>query len=148
MAGDGHSTDGITLPLLILFHKEGNILLEALREHREVEVLLSDKARDRGWTAALFKGKALGSSILESSVDRHGEDDCAAEEEDHAAADSSPSTQSYATTKGPGAQAESPTEYKQGEESASGGDINCQSRGSISTDWKEDMVFSYMENEP
>lgn len=48
MAGDGRSTDDITLPLLFLFHKEGNILLEALKEHREVEVLLSDKARDRG----------------------------------------------------------------------------------------------------
>ncbi|KAG9343451.1 hypothetical protein JZ751_013615, partial [Albula glossodonta] len=47
MAGDGRSTDDVTLPLLFLFHKEGNILLEALREYREVEVLLSDKARDR-----------------------------------------------------------------------------------------------------
>lgn len=49
MAGDGRSTDDIGLPLLFLFHKEGNILLEALKEYREVEVLLSDKARDRGW---------------------------------------------------------------------------------------------------
>lgn len=48
MAGDGRSTDDITLPILFLFHKEGNILLEALKEYREVEVLLSDKARDRG----------------------------------------------------------------------------------------------------
>ncbi|XP_076134628.1 ER degradation-enhancing alpha-mannosidase-like protein 3 isoform X1 [Alosa pseudoharengus] len=48
MAGDGRSTDDVTLPLLFLFHKEGNILLEALKEYREVEVLLSDKARDRG----------------------------------------------------------------------------------------------------
>lgn len=50
MAGDGRSTDDITMPLLFLFHKEGNILLEALKEYREVEVLLSDKARDRGGT--------------------------------------------------------------------------------------------------
>uniref|UniRef100_A0A672IPI5 alpha-1,2-Mannosidase n=1 Tax=Salarias fasciatus TaxID=181472 RepID=A0A672IPI5_SALFA len=48
MAGDGRNTDDVTLPLLFLFHKEGNILLEALKEYREVEVLLSDKARDRG----------------------------------------------------------------------------------------------------
>lgn len=48
MAGDGRSTDDVTVPLLFLFHKEGNILLEALKEYREVEVLLSDKARDRG----------------------------------------------------------------------------------------------------
>uniref|UniRef100_A0A7N6BH12 alpha-1,2-Mannosidase n=1 Tax=Anabas testudineus TaxID=64144 RepID=A0A7N6BH12_ANATE len=50
MAGDGRNTDDVTLPLLFLFHKEGNILLEALKEYREVEVLLSDKARDRGVT--------------------------------------------------------------------------------------------------
>lgn len=50
MAGDGRSTDDITMPLLFLFHKEGNILLEALKEYREAEVLLSDKARDRGGT--------------------------------------------------------------------------------------------------
>uniref|UniRef100_A0A673JGE3 alpha-1,2-Mannosidase n=1 Tax=Sinocyclocheilus rhinocerous TaxID=307959 RepID=A0A673JGE3_9TELE len=48
MAGDGRNTDDVTLPLLFLFHKEGNILLEALKEYREVEVLLSNKARDRG----------------------------------------------------------------------------------------------------
>jgi len=54
MAGDGRSTDDITLPLLFLFHKEGNILLEALKEYREVEVLLSDKARDRGATFFLL----------------------------------------------------------------------------------------------
>uniref|UniRef100_A0A669AZK2 alpha-1,2-Mannosidase n=1 Tax=Oreochromis niloticus TaxID=8128 RepID=A0A669AZK2_ORENI len=54
MAGDGRSTDDVTLPLLFLFHKEGNILLEALKEYREVEVLLSDKARDRGVTLSLM----------------------------------------------------------------------------------------------
>ncbi|MBN3295654.1 EDEM3 protein, partial [Amia calva] len=48
MAGDGRSTDDITIPLLFLFHKEGTIVLEALREYQEVEVLLSDRARDRG----------------------------------------------------------------------------------------------------
>lgn len=57
MAGDGRSTDDITLPLLFLFHKEGNILLEALKEYREVEVLLSDKARDRGVTLGCSVGK-------------------------------------------------------------------------------------------
>ncbi|XP_038858382.1 ER degradation-enhancing alpha-mannosidase-like protein 3 isoform X2 [Salvelinus namaycush] len=51
MAGDGRNTDDVTLPLLFLFYKEGNILLEALKEYREVEVLLSDKARDRGGDA-------------------------------------------------------------------------------------------------
>lgn len=54
MAGDGRSTDDIPMPLLFLFHKEGNILLEALKEYREVEVLLSDKARDRGVSPCTF----------------------------------------------------------------------------------------------
>ncbi|XP_028666532.2 ER degradation-enhancing alpha-mannosidase-like protein 3 [Erpetoichthys calabaricus] len=48
MAGDGKSTDDITIPLLFLFHKEGSIILNALQEFQEVEVLLSDRARDRG----------------------------------------------------------------------------------------------------
>ncbi|XP_031431095.1 ER degradation-enhancing alpha-mannosidase-like protein 3 [Clupea harengus] len=63
MAGDGRSTDDVSLPLLFLFHKEGNILLEAQKEYREVEVLLSDKARDRGGDAE--------------------EEDCATEEKEH-----------------------------------------------------------------
>ncbi|XP_032428104.1 ER degradation-enhancing alpha-mannosidase-like protein 3 isoform X1 [Xiphophorus hellerii] len=77
MAGDGRSTDDITLPLLFLFHKEGNILLEALKEYREVEVLLSDKARDR---AAIFKGKPLPGSLIEGSVGvQEEEEDCQTE---------------------------------------------------------------------
>uniref|UniRef100_A0A8C5MFU3 alpha-1,2-Mannosidase n=1 Tax=Leptobrachium leishanense TaxID=445787 RepID=A0A8C5MFU3_9ANUR len=47
MAGDGKNTDDITIPMLFLFSKEGNIILDAMREYREVEVLMSDKARDR-----------------------------------------------------------------------------------------------------
>nr|KAF6413137.1 ER degradation enhancing alpha-mannosidase like protein 3 [Molossus molossus] len=47
MAGDGKDTDDITIPMLFLFSKEGSILLDAIREYEEVEVLLSDKARDR-----------------------------------------------------------------------------------------------------
>ncbi|TNN53809.1 ER degradation-enhancing alpha-mannosidase-like protein 3 [Liparis tanakae] len=62
MAGDGRSTDDITMPLLFLFHKEGNILLEALKEYREAEVLLSDKARDR---ANIFKVKPLPASLTD-----------------------------------------------------------------------------------
>nr|KAF6413138.1 ER degradation enhancing alpha-mannosidase like protein 3 [Molossus molossus] len=52
MAGDGKDTDDITIPMLFLFSKEGSILLDAIREYEEVEVLLSDKARDR---AAILK---------------------------------------------------------------------------------------------
>ncbi|XP_053724897.1 ER degradation-enhancing alpha-mannosidase-like protein 3 isoform X1 [Synchiropus splendidus] len=70
MAGDGRSTGDVTIPLLFLFHKEGNILLEALKEYREVEVLLSDKARDR---ATIFKGKHLPGSLIEGSVEVQAE---------------------------------------------------------------------------
>ncbi|XP_060220432.1 ER degradation-enhancing alpha-mannosidase-like protein 3 isoform X8 [Meriones unguiculatus] len=52
MAGDGKDTDDIKIPMLFLFSKEGSIILDAIREHEEVEVLLSDKARDR---AAILK---------------------------------------------------------------------------------------------
>ncbi|KAK9519072.1 hypothetical protein VZT92_021825 [Zoarces viviparus] len=77
MAGDGRSTDDITMPLLFLFHKEGNILLEALKEYREVEVLLSDKARDR---ATIFKGKPLPGRPIEGSADvQEVEEDCLTE---------------------------------------------------------------------
>uniref|UniRef100_A0A667XV26 alpha-1,2-Mannosidase n=1 Tax=Myripristis murdjan TaxID=586833 RepID=A0A667XV26_9TELE len=76
MAGDGRNTDDITLPLLFLFHKEGNILMEALKEYKEVEVLLSDKARDR---AAIFKGKPLPGSLIESSMDAQEKEDCSTE---------------------------------------------------------------------
>uniref|UniRef100_A0A8C9Y7E4 alpha-1,2-Mannosidase n=1 Tax=Sander lucioperca TaxID=283035 RepID=A0A8C9Y7E4_SANLU len=64
MAGDGRSTDDITMPLLFLFHKEGNILLEALKEYREVEVLLSDKARDRGVTFCGYNGAWWSFTLL------------------------------------------------------------------------------------
>ncbi|XP_011472134.1 ER degradation-enhancing alpha-mannosidase-like protein 3 isoform X1 [Oryzias latipes] len=77
MAGDGRSTDDITMPLLFLFHKEGNILLEALKEYRQVEVLLSDKARDRD---AIFKGKPLPGSLMEASADvQDAEENCQSE---------------------------------------------------------------------
>lgn len=47
MAGDGKDTDDIKIPMLFLFSKEGSIILDAMREYEEVEVLLSDKAKDR-----------------------------------------------------------------------------------------------------
>lgn len=53
MAGDGKNTDDITIPMLFLFSKEGSIILDAIQEYQAVEVLLSDKAKDRG------KGKAV-----------------------------------------------------------------------------------------
>ncbi|XP_078497572.1 ER degradation-enhancing alpha-mannosidase-like protein 3 [Lissotriton helveticus] len=47
MAGDGKNTEDITIPMLFLFSKEGSIILDAVREYQEVEVLLSDRAKDR-----------------------------------------------------------------------------------------------------
>uniref|UniRef100_A0A8D0HG28 alpha-1,2-Mannosidase n=1 Tax=Sphenodon punctatus TaxID=8508 RepID=A0A8D0HG28_SPHPU len=47
MAGDGKNTDDIIIPMLFLFNKEGNIILYAIQEYEAVEVLLSDKAKDR-----------------------------------------------------------------------------------------------------
>ncbi|KAG8556188.1 hypothetical protein GDO81_017955 [Engystomops pustulosus] len=66
MAGDGKNTDDITIPMLFLFSKEGNIILDAIREYQEVEVLLSDKAKD---TATIFKGKIVPNYIIESNLE-------------------------------------------------------------------------------
>ncbi|XP_060933681.1 ER degradation-enhancing alpha-mannosidase-like protein 3 isoform X1 [Limanda limanda] len=91
MAGDGRSTDDVTMPLLFLFHKEGNILLEALKEYREVEVLLSDKARDR---AAIFKEKPGPGSVVEGSADvQEAEEDCLTEATTPTAFESTTQTQ-------------------------------------------------------
>ncbi|MGH0159316.1 UNVERIFIED_CONTAM: hypothetical protein FKN15_070061 [Acipenser sinensis] len=75
MAGDGKSTDDITIPLLFLFNKEGKIILDALREYREVEVLLSDRARDRddnegssSDTAPLFQMAGDGKSTDDITI--------------------------------------------------------------------------------
>lgn len=54
MAGDGKDTDDIKIPMLFLFSKEGSIILDAMREYEEVEVLLSDKAKDRGKSEKSF----------------------------------------------------------------------------------------------
>ncbi|XP_077134902.1 ER degradation-enhancing alpha-mannosidase-like protein 3 isoform X3 [Ranitomeya variabilis] len=66
MAGDGKNTDDIAIPMLFLFSKEGNIILDAVHEYKEVEVLLSDKAKDR---ATIFKGKIVPDYINESNLD-------------------------------------------------------------------------------
>ncbi|XP_072344395.1 ER degradation-enhancing alpha-mannosidase-like protein 3 isoform X2 [Scyliorhinus torazame] len=48
MAGDGENASDITIPLLFLFHKEGTILLDALNENKNVDVLLIDKSKQLG----------------------------------------------------------------------------------------------------
>ncbi|XP_059378955.1 ER degradation-enhancing alpha-mannosidase-like protein 3 isoform X3 [Carassius carassius] len=144
MAGDGRNTDDVTLPLLFLFHKEGNILLEALKEYREVEVLLSDKARDRG-------------------VDGAEEEDCSTEEKEHTSpASSDPVDQSQVTVQ---EQTTDDSVVRQdsvqpveglgsyvpvdvGEEPAVDGDHSSQSVDSLMADWEEDLeAFKQMEKE-
>ncbi|XP_069890317.1 ER degradation-enhancing alpha-mannosidase-like protein 3 isoform X1 [Dipodomys merriami] len=71
MAGDGKDTDDIRIPMLFLFSKEGSIILDAIREYEEVEVLLSDKAKDR---AAILKGKMIPSYIINSNPEMDNEE--------------------------------------------------------------------------
>uniref|UniRef100_A0A672L7W6 alpha-1,2-Mannosidase n=1 Tax=Sinocyclocheilus grahami TaxID=75366 RepID=A0A672L7W6_SINGR len=146
MAGDGRNTDDVTLPLLFLFHKEGNILLEALKEYREVEVLLSDKARDRGET--LSKTDKYPSSM---------------EEKDHTSpASLEPVDQSQLTTQEQttddsvlGQESVQPAEglgsyvsVDVGEEPAVDGDSSSQSVDSLMADWQEDLeAFKQMEKD-
>ncbi|XP_058246552.1 ER degradation-enhancing alpha-mannosidase-like protein 3 isoform X2 [Hemibagrus wyckioides] len=143
MAGDGRSTDDVTLPLLFLFHKEGNILLEALKEHNEVEVLLSEKARDRG-----------GDETEEGDE----EEGCC--EEDHAhSAPSSTLDQSQSTTQDQVVAGEEAGRPEEGlsndiplsageEEPVEDDDPNDQSVDSIMADWQEDLeAFQQMEND-
>ncbi|KAK7895621.1 hypothetical protein WMY93_020946 [Mugilogobius chulae] len=48
MVGDGGSTADIKIPLVFLFSREGQVLLDALDEHRNVDVLLLPKERQLG----------------------------------------------------------------------------------------------------
>ncbi|XP_071490200.1 ER degradation-enhancing alpha-mannosidase-like protein 3 [Diadema antillarum] len=43
MSGDG--TDDVNIPMVFLFTKEGRILMDAIQDHKTVEVLLLDKAK-------------------------------------------------------------------------------------------------------
>lgn len=48
MVGDGTSTADITIPLVFLFSQEGQVLVDALEEHHNVDVLLLPKERQLG----------------------------------------------------------------------------------------------------
>lgn len=48
MVGDGDTTDDVTLPLVFLFSREGQILTDALSEHHNVDVVLLPKERQLG----------------------------------------------------------------------------------------------------
>ncbi|KAF4072634.1 hypothetical protein AMELA_G00265300 [Ameiurus melas] len=157
MAGDGRSTGEVTLPLLFLFHKEGNILLEALKEHREVEVLLSEKARDR---EAIFKGKTLPGTLLDGSADEGEEEEeegCCEEDHNHPAPSSTPD-QSQSTTQDQEVAGEEAERLDEGlsndvplttaEEPVEDEDPNDQSMDSLMADWQEDLeAFKQMEKD-
>uniref|UniRef100_A0A9R1SME8 alpha-1,2-Mannosidase n=2 Tax=Cyprinus carpio TaxID=7962 RepID=A0A9R1SME8_CYPCA len=152
MAGDGRNTDDVTLPLLFLFHKEGNILLEALKEYREVEVLLSDKARDRGEMLSETEYEKM--LIFEEG---------GTQEKDHTSpASSEPVHQSQVTIQeqttddsGVGPESVQPAEglgsyvpVAVGEEPAVDGDHSSQSVDSLMADWEEDLeAFKQMEKD-
>ncbi|XP_007894435.2 ER degradation-enhancing alpha-mannosidase-like protein 3 isoform X1 [Callorhinchus milii] len=66
MAGDGENTSEIEIPLVFLFTKEGNVLLKALREQQNVDVLLVDKSKQLGQ-----EGKKKERSIGELKIHIH-----------------------------------------------------------------------------
>uniref|UniRef100_A0A8C6DKR5 alpha-1,2-Mannosidase n=1 Tax=Moschus moschiferus TaxID=68415 RepID=A0A8C6DKR5_MOSMO len=82
MAGDGKDTDDIKIPMLFLFSKEGSIILDAIREYEEVEVLLSDRAKDR---AAILKGKMIPSYIINSNPEMENEEQPSSENDSQSA---------------------------------------------------------------
>jgi len=58
MVGDGDSTTDLTLPLVLLFSRQGALLTAALDQHRNVDVLLLPRERQLG------HGEANGASGL------------------------------------------------------------------------------------
>ncbi|XP_028647319.1 ER degradation-enhancing alpha-mannosidase-like protein 3 isoform X1 [Erpetoichthys calabaricus] len=48
MVGDGGPVDGISIPLVFLFSKEGRVLLKAVDEHHNVDVLLVSRHKQLG----------------------------------------------------------------------------------------------------
>ncbi|XP_038946378.1 ER degradation-enhancing alpha-mannosidase-like protein 3 isoform X5 [Rattus norvegicus] len=111
MAGDGKDTDDIKIPMLFLFSKEGSIILDAIREHEQVEVLLSDKARDR---AAILKGKRIPSYIINSNPEVENEDQPSSENDSQNQSAEQmlplPQTVGLADQESPGNPLESPSE--------------------------------------
>ncbi|KAJ1145768.1 hypothetical protein NDU88_012052 [Pleurodeles waltl] len=59
MVADGDSTSDLILPVVFLFNKEGEVLLQALKQHLNVEVLLGEKSAllDQGHMSSLEPGQ-------------------------------------------------------------------------------------------
>uniref|UniRef100_A0A6Q2Y631 alpha-1,2-Mannosidase n=1 Tax=Esox lucius TaxID=8010 RepID=A0A6Q2Y631_ESOLU len=166
MAGDGRNTDDVTLPLLFLFYKEGNILLEALKEYREVEVLLSDKARDRvcmlGSGVYIYitvaGGLKTSSPHSSSGSDTQEEEDCSTDQTSpapDAALDQShvsPMDESAPNNKAVTPEEDAGPAIKQNREpemeSAEDKDSSSKSVESMMADWQEDLeAFQQMEKD-
>uniref|UniRef100_A0A3P8QV07 alpha-1,2-Mannosidase n=1 Tax=Astatotilapia calliptera TaxID=8154 RepID=A0A3P8QV07_ASTCA len=161
MAGDGRSTDDITLPLLFLFHKEGNILLEALKEYREVEVLLSDKARDRGVTLSLMvlssgKHDSHSASCCQSQMSTVELDESAPEEVSPVDEDTSPAEEvsapkeevKPAEAEPAVAQPQEDRDSEKEEKPEEDTDSSSQSVDELLADWREDLeAFKQMEKD-
>ncbi|XP_041646805.1 ER degradation-enhancing alpha-mannosidase-like protein 3 isoform X2 [Cheilinus undulatus] len=171
MAGDGRNTEDITLPILFLFHKEGNILLEALKEYREVEVLLSDKARDRGVVVPEAKEDRVTEATTPTSFEPISQSQMSTLELDELAVEEvTPSQEEVSAVEEETSPAEevtspeeevSPTEEEadvvqpieerdseEGEESKGDTDSNSQSVEQLLADWREDLeAFKQMEKD-
>uniref|UniRef100_A0A667X6I5 alpha-1,2-Mannosidase n=1 Tax=Myripristis murdjan TaxID=586833 RepID=A0A667X6I5_9TELE len=174
MAGDGRNTDDITLPLLFLFHKEGNILMEALKEYKEVEVLLSDKARDRGETAAAVSmdaqekedcstegtSPANSGPIDQSQMSTMETDESAPEEVNPSEESVSPPDEEVSPSDevSPSEEGASPSEThhepkverdsEKREEPEGDTDLSSQSVDELLADWREDLeAFQQMEKD-
>ncbi|XP_071400464.1 ER degradation-enhancing alpha-mannosidase-like protein 3 isoform X1 [Centroberyx affinis] len=167
MAGDGRNTDDVTLPLLFLFHKEGNILLEALKEYREVEVLLSDKARDRGVDAqeeeegcSTERTTPTSSTPIDQSqmstveLDESASEEVKPSEEEVSPPDEevstpdevSPSEQEEVSP--PEAEPKTERDSEKREEPEGDSDLNSQSVDELLADWREDLeAFQQMEKD-
>lgn len=169
MAGDGRNTDDVTLPLLFLFHKEGNILLEALKEYREVEVLLSDKARDRGVDVQEAEEDCLTEATTPTSFEPVGQsqmstvelDESAPEEvspseeevspvdEDTSPAEEvSPLKEDVSPTEADSAPLKEDKDSEKREEPKANTDSSSQSVDELLADWREDLeAFQQMEKD-
>uniref|UniRef100_A0A8D0C0T7 alpha-1,2-Mannosidase n=1 Tax=Salvator merianae TaxID=96440 RepID=A0A8D0C0T7_SALMN len=170
MAGDGKNTDDITIPMLFLFNKEGSIILDAIQEYEAVEVLLSDKAKDRDLEMESMEQKSLDNeSHNQQSEERSADLNLATQDPEEVSGLDSPAESDSSgislTNQGscspklqetsgsssvselenhPEEQSKSETESS----STSSWDSKGQSMESILADWNEDIeAFEMMEKD-
>uniref|UniRef100_A0A8D3ADM0 alpha-1,2-Mannosidase n=1 Tax=Scophthalmus maximus TaxID=52904 RepID=A0A8D3ADM0_SCOMX len=150
MAGDGRNTEDVTLPVLFLFHKEGNILLEALKEYREVEVLLSDKARDRGATTPTsFEPTSQSQTSMVELDESVSQEVAPSQETSHVEEVSPPEVEAApAEVEVDVPPPEEERDSDRREESEGDTDSSGQSVDELLADWREDLeAFQQMEKD-